>query len=683
MRYRPLADDERGAVVIIVAAALVAMVVIAALVVDIGAIRADRRVNRSLTDVATRAGVGQLQFGPWAGVCNARQYLLGNGRGFSSFDPGSEKWSNAANPATAYGVSPCANRSTVPYTTLCAPNTPSSWARFKATALGGEVTVEIQSGYVLPDPRFSEDAVIGGDIGKPEHGSCDNLAVIVTQLQRPLFAGVIGIDRTTTRVRSVARINSLTTVDYQPALLLLEQHDCNALQTGGSGTQVIAQPYQDHPGVIQVDSDGKGNCSQPILNGQETTAPNGTKVGTILACSARTSNPTHGCNVASSNRSSRVGVFAKNFNFPPGKTEATLIGNQDAYADTNAIPSPLSGRRHIDVAYRQTLVGLENTARSVLTGNSGRPPGCAQVLNNSCTGNGLTWFAIGSGPSTQCPSLLLFQVALAVAQNVWFNCSLTVATPLTLAAADSYVVVTGRLDVNSALAISDPRSIYIGGESSGGNPIGLQVGSGGVFAVNAGVGINAANLANSNLSICPVQSANGNSTKMIVGDGAMKLGSGGIIRFCQTFVDLASGFDKLPSFDGAPPCDTPCSGYRGTIDIGSGAFGEWSAPNVITGRRPNPGEMEASSPFEDLALWTESGGSGNSVSGQSGTKLAGIFFMGNAKPFNLAGGGSVPVLLSAQFISRTMRVTGNGTVNLVPNPFDSVPISVYTIMLVR
>ena len=39
-----------------------------ALVVDLGQLRVDRRTNKSVADVAARAGVARLAFGPWSGV---------------------------------------------------------------------------------------------------------------------------------------------------------------------------------------------------------------------------------------------------------------------------------------------------------------------------------------------------------------------------------------------------------------------------------------------------------------------------------------------------------------------------------------------------------------------------------------------------------------------------------------
>ena len=43
----------------------------------------------------------------------------------------------------------------------------------------------------------------------------------------------------------------------------------------------------------------------------------------------------------------------------------------------------------------------------------------------------------------------------------------------------------------------------------------------------------------------------------------------------------------------------------------------------------------------------------------------------------------MPIDLSAQFVSTTLEVTGGATVNLVPNPEDSIPVSIYTTLPVR
>ena len=657
---RPTGTDERGVVLVITALVVVALAAIVALVVDLGQLRSDRRSNKAVADVAARAGISRLPFGPWAGVCQARRYLLDNAKGFDAFDAGSETWSNAATPATVAGTSPCPANVLTPDPTPCQPNAPATWAKLQATAGGGRFSIEIQAGYAMPDSRFAEDTG-RADTGNPAAGSCDNLAVIVTQRRPLLFAPVLGVADGESRVRSVGRLNAIETLEFVAALQLLEEHKCAVLETGGANTRVISQPFQTYPGTIQIDSAAdSGSCPSPILNGQATAGG-----PSIVACSTDSTNLS--CLDGTGTRPSRIGIYALNFSRPPGYITS---GYPSTYGDTAAMASPRTGRKYADRRYRANVRSLDATVKSVITGNSGRPPGCATVVNNACTGNGTTWLVL---QPSDCGSLATFFLVpgRSSAQHIWFNCDLNVTTPLTLSAANSSIVVTGQLEVSNVFTITDPRRVYIGGRATG-NKVGLDL-SGGVFTVNPG----------GHLS-CNTRTEVGHTTRLVVGSGSMKVSSGATVRMCQTFVLLASGYDKVPSVDGNSPCQTSaCAGYTGTISISSGGFVDWSAPNEIRDRLPDATELATTNPFEDLALWTEAGGNGNSMAGGATTSMAGSFFMPNADAFNLTGGGALPVYLSAQFIATSMKVSGGATVNLVPNPLDSIPTSVYTVVLVR
>lgn len=661
MSHPPGHGDERGAFLVLYALSITAILVLVALVVDLGRLRADRWENKSVADMAARAGVARLPTSPWAGVCRARDYVVANARQFTPLDPGSVRWWRPTTPPTPLASDPC-NPATAAFTAACEPDAPGSWARLTATAAAGDVTLEIQSGYTLPAAGFAEDQLVPTDNGDPARGACDNLAVTVWQRRAPLFGGVVDGAARTTRIRSVGRLNTVTNVNYIPALLLLEQHKCQVLVTGGSGTRVIAQPHEDHPGVIQIDSAKDDGCSQPLLDGQATgSGP------TIVACSAKIVASTPGCNPATGEAKSRIGIYALNLARPPGD----LVTNDfpSTYGDTKAVESPRSGRAPIDRLYREGLIGLDAEAKSVLTGNGGRPPGCAGVVGNACTAGGVTWLVL---QPPDCSSLATFFLVpgRSTANHIWFNCDLSVTTPLTLSGLDATVVVTGQLHVGSTFAITDPRTVFVGGRASG-NRVGLDVGgTTSVFSVNLASAPN-----------CAARAGLGKTTRLVVGSGSLKVTSGGTANLCQTFVYMASGYDKMPASDGTAPCD--CGALSGTLNITSNSFVDWSGPNRITGRAVEPGEIESTSPYEDLAFWTEAGGNANGVTGGGQTRMGGIFFMGNADSFNLAGNGDLPVLLSAQFIARRMSVTGNATINLVPNPHDSVPVVTYSILLVR
>ncbi len=247
--------DERGVVVILFALAMAGIMTMAALVLDLAQLRADRRVNKSVADMAVRAGLGVLQAGPWSGVCRAKDYVRANSPEFSSFDPGSEKWFQLGSPVSNLTSSPCLNTAGAPFVNLCLPGElgiprTDTWGRLRATAGGGRFTIEIQSGYTMPDSRFPEDQVAAADTGDPLKGSCDNLVVIITERRTPLFGGIVdGLSRTTT-IRSVGRLSNISTGEYNPALLLLERHGCDVLVAGSNNTRVIAalsRPSRRHP----------------------------------------------------------------------------------------------------------------------------------------------------------------------------------------------------------------------------------------------------------------------------------------------------------------------------------------------------------------------------------------------------------------------------------------------------
>lgn len=82
-------------------------------------------------------------------------------------------------------------------------------------------------------------------------------------------------------------------------------------------------------------------------------------------------------------------------------------------------------------------------------------------------------------------------------------------------------------------------------------------------------------------------------------------------------------------------------------------------------------------------MWTEAGGASHAVNGGGDSRMSGVYFIGNAEAFLLAGSSGADVYLSAQFIRRMLSVAGGAVVNLVLNPFDSVPFDIYELSLVR
>ncbi|MDQ3978686.1 MAG: Tad domain-containing protein, partial [Actinomycetota bacterium] len=371
-RFRRRRSEEQGSVLILTCVLMSSVLIMSSLVLDVAQMRTTRRINKSVADMAVRAGLGVLNLGPWSGVCRAADFLRSS-KEIPDFDPGSETWFQLSEPLRQLTSSPCFN----PTLNVClphalgVPNT-STWGRLTATAFGGRVSIEIQSGYHMPDPRFPEDALVPADTGDPLKGECDNLSVIIRETHTPLFGNVFGAGDRTTTIRSVGRLSMMASEEYSPALLLLERHGCDVLTVNSNNSRVIAQPYLQYAGVIQIDSQNDVpdtcNSNQAVLNGASASGS-----PSVLACSARTVSPTPGCNVATGDNPSRIGIYALNFTHPAGNHVTSEY--PQTYGDTQAVPGAQAGRQSLDWMYRRNVVALEAEAKTLLTSNGGLPPG--------------------------------------------------------------------------------------------------------------------------------------------------------------------------------------------------------------------------------------------------------------------------------------------------------------------
>ncbi|HEY5014765.1 MAG TPA: hypothetical protein VIK61_18920 [Acidimicrobiia bacterium] len=107
----------------------------------------------------------------------------------------------------------------------------------------------------------------------------------------------------------------------------------------------------------------------------------------------------------------------------------------------------------------------------------------------------------------------------------------------------------------------------------------------------------------------------------------------------------------------------------GVVNLGGGSGSlTWSGPNDQT------------SPYDNLALWSESA-SGHSMGGQTTLTLDGVFFMPNAA-FTFSGQGA-QYQTTAQFVSRTLLASGQGTLLIKPDPSRGIIIPVVGVRLIR
>ncbi|HEY3673693.1 MAG TPA: hypothetical protein VGN51_22350 [Acidimicrobiia bacterium] len=252
-------ERERGAIMVITALVLTALMGLTALVVDLGVVRSQARVDQSVADFAALAGARGLAANNPTGACqSAIQYVNKNASLSSAVDP----------------VSFCSSVGT----TRCS----GSSGQAKPVTTAGDVTISVH--YPVPDSEIADSHVVGG--ARLSDGTeCQRIRVVISSKTRPLFSSVLGKtrldDTQSATARPWPRGPQLT-----PALWLLDPVGCTSLAISG-GSQVTVGT-STVPGVLTIDSSGSTcQSSQRTLSvtGSGSTLravpTSGTPMGTI------------------------------------------------------------------------------------------------------------------------------------------------------------------------------------------------------------------------------------------------------------------------------------------------------------------------------------------------------------------------------------------------------------------
>lgn len=249
-------DTERGAVAVMVALSMVALVAAVAMVLDFGAVRVDRQMNKAASDSATTAGVRGLDRGdgrphPFSGVCQALVYLKLSQPELSGLpDSSNVLTANTDCPAT-----PAQLR--LP----CRPGDSSTHAHYQSTFGNFEVT--IKSPFLVTDGTFPEEDLdtFNADKGDPTLNGCDQLGIIVTEKKKPGLGSIATAADLTSSVRSVGRVSLGTKSLGAVALLLLDRMECDVLRNASANTSIVVAGNGKMPGMIHSDSLGRYFCS--------------------------------------------------------------------------------------------------------------------------------------------------------------------------------------------------------------------------------------------------------------------------------------------------------------------------------------------------------------------------------------------------------------------------------------
>lgn len=635
---RRRAEDERGAVMVMSALVLVTLLIIAGLVLDVGLVRTDRQQNKSAADVSVTAGLRSLELGgypaPFRGVCEALNYLRANHSELTAMT-GALTYGDG----TPISGDPCSPNSSQ-WQELCVPNTPSTWAKYRGTADGGRLAVEIKNGYLVSDGAFNDEPPGATDGGESTLGGCDNLAVIISEDQKPsfgraAFGGLMG-----TRIRSVGRITQTWDVRAVIALLLLERKDCDVLTFNGTNAAVQVLGYGTHPGIIHADSIGNGaNCNNQILNGAAvSTGGTPPYVGpSILASSAETGSPPDPGHVSVAALAGINGAVPSRAATP---CPSTVMGasNDPAIAYTCVTGSSRKGRINVDVLFR-SRIAARRAAADALTSAGSAPAGFTAYNNCNAV------------------------PPVVTDQKVWINCN-SFNNAVAFTAPGAQIVFTGALSGSTLMTFVEPEFVYVGNGVSR---------TGGVLNVNTGTSPTCADRFAADRS---------KTTKFVVANGGFSTGGGATLHLCGTTVIMgddtgsSATMPAIPATDGVDPYD---NSFSGNFDLGGGTNIDWTAPNAAS--TPMEWNQTASQPylddFEDLAFWTEAA-DGNKLAGGGANNMVGVFFLPNANPFTITGNGGQVILSNAQFIVRKLTMGGNGVLKMRPNPNDAVSVPYFS-----
>lgn|GEM_PF-4060937 len=634
MSGRRLRQDQ-GVVLILIALLIVALLTTVAIVIDLGALRADRRDTSKGADLAALAagyhlsgrGDVDVTMDPRAACEAALRSVKENTSGF----PSDATMGCGALPLTG-GVPHCDDTTDM----------------VTVTSLGSGpylLTVE----YPVPASEISDSRFAGG-VGAEDGLPCERMRITLRHTSGTTFARVIGVDDQTIESQAVVRARTDSATLGVAAMLLLERDGCGALQFsggGGAGGILVKASSPTNPGVIVADSAGSTehgcttnqNAGGYVIYGPPLPAAAGGGPS-ILAEGAADGSP---------------GVIG---------TYAALIGGRDACCYPDGIqPEPggssIVSRSVVDDRYNgdangHAIAALHAAAHAATTADA--PAGWTTISGGECNG--------------------VVDPAKLGAERLFFDCDggFSTGTSSLVFPNAREVVFTGKVAVPNKGRLAFPVAEQIlvrgcQGSCKGSSDYAIAVPNGGIFSVNAGLDPEAP----LSCEARPAVAQGGTQLATLSGPFLVS----GRAHLCATTVYLgadAPTYAPAQRTSGGLNCTPgePCpsdDGGRASIVVDSGGGQvSWTAPNE-TDEPP-----DAAHPFEDLALWSEAS-MASALGGQGTNTTAGVFFLPNSN-VTFTGQATQVQPLNAQFIARRLNVSGQGVLTLMPNPKDAVTIPI-------
>jgi hypothetical protein len=359
---------ERGSAAVFLTLLLPVFLGFAALLVDLGQLRATSRVEQLDVDLAALAGGKQLSKGDAVGACqDIVTYLKTN----------DSRVSASINPATF--CSPISNS--------CS-NTASE---AKPTSTVGDITISVH--YPVPASEIA-DPNWGGAGRNDGSSQCQRMRVVINTKDSGMFSRIFGVSSSTTSRSATMRPTGL--IGSPPALWLLDPTGCTSLAVnGGSQVTVGTSSVQ---GVITINSDGT-TCT----GGNSTVSVSGS--GSILNAIGPPSGTTSGGQInlnALANGSTTCALPACN----PADVAGSLLAPQPQHGDP-------ASRAYIDWKYNCKTgyplfhgVTVNDCPNTAARGGTSYPyiDNLTTAIGTSGTPSTGTWTKIGPGGNQCSPS---------------------------------------------------------------------------------------------------------------------------------------------------------------------------------------------------------------------------------------------------------------------------------------
>jgi Flp pilus assembly protein TadG len=659
--------DEGGAVAIMAAVMMVVLLVTAGIVLDFGLARMDRTTNKSAADAAVAAGLQAANNGTGdvynsTAVCTAYAFLKANRPYLSGL------------PADV-----CSTPSS---TAICTPGDHTTDMSYHGTTSGStRFEVWIKMPYSVSDTStggaFADESLAtqASDPGEATQQGCDQIGVVIKEWTQPGFGRIVSSDEIATRVRSVARVK-VGNGDPAPALLLLERTQCGVLAVGSAGSSSRIKVYggATSPGTIHSDSDASdGSCG----SGSGRQLLQGKQADGIVAYGSGDGAPGLISTVATQN-----GVAAGTIIDSASNVYATSAANESVPGVKQ--PAPVGRKRvtrkPVDKRY---LSGVTEATRAA---------GPLWALDHSSPA-GFTRY--GCSPDMAVLS------AMTASQSVYIDCP---GSGITLAGS----IGAGRIYFHGfikggVLAMPNATSVFVDDTTNAGgsdSATAISLSNNTAFCVRASICSTAAPTSGS-CSGTPTLNANAKARLLVRRGSLSGNGTSSLLRLCNTTAILEGGDigtgtlanpgGCLPVVWGSAPTATPCASSPTSGDslINTSGSVDWTAPNAYSDMTATGLSVTAQQVLwdggEDLSLWDETYGTGPDfqMAGGGAMRVAGVFMVPNALPFNLTGGGAQD-LTNAQYVVRGFSVAGGATLTMKVDPNNVVGLpSLYDYRMVR